>query len=399
MADSKTKQLYLGIISGTSADGIDTALIDAQQDQVDMVATKTWSLPEPIRDEIIALSQPCTNELARSCQLDRQLGELFAQAALDTIKLAGLTPKEISGIGSHGQTLRHFPPQPITTTDTDPTNDKPSSAANPLNTGTTLQIGDPNIIALRTGVTTVADFRRMDMASGGQGAPLAPLFHDHCFRQAGQSRIILNIGGISNVTLLQPGKTVSGFDTGPGNGLMDAWCKRHCNKSYDHNGDWANSGKAIPDLIEACLSDPYFQLPPPKSTGREYFHLPWLETRYPGLDTLAPADVQNSLVQVTATSIAKALGSVSKSAQVYLCGGGALNSALCSALTTALGNDYSLAPLSELGIDGDFVEAATFAWLAEQRLQHKSVPLKNLTGGTQDCVLGSVYHGDCPSNK
>lgn len=369
---------FLGMISGTSADGIDTAIIELSDNSMTVSTTKTWPLHSTLREEIIALSQPTDNELVRCSQLDRQLGEAFATAALKTIELAKLSPGDISAIGSHGQTLRHFPPVR-------------GSAGDIVETGTTLQIGDPNIIAHRTGIKTVADFRRMDMAGGGQGAPLAPLFHQQCFAHPDKVRIILNVGGIANVTLLQAKAPVTGFDTGPGNGLMDAWCYQHRGEPYDKNGAWGASGSPIPDLIQACLADPYFQQAAPKSTGREYFHLAWLAERYPALNTLAPADVQRSLMIVTAQSIAEAIHAVTDQGDVYLCGGGALNQPLCTLLTQKLGAQFQVAPLSELGVDGDFVEAATFAWLAERRLSEAPISLQALTGSSSDCLLGAIY--------
>lgn len=371
-------QRFLGLISGTSADGIDTAIIELNASNITLSTTKTWPIQAPLRTEIIALSQPSGNELERCAQLDRLLGEAFATAALKTIALAGLDPKDICAIGSHGQTLRHFPPP-----------SPPHSAE--ARTGTTLQIGDPNIIAHRTGITTVADFRRMDMAGGGQGAPLAPLFHQHCFTHPDRTRIILNIGGISNITLLEANKPVIGFDTGPGNGLMDAWCQMHLDKPYDDNGQWAAGGTPVTALVDACLRDGFFKTPPPKSTGREYFHLQWLKHLYPKLRTLPLADVQRSLLLVTAISVSDAIRHVAERAEVYLCGGGALNTLLRDTLAERLGGNYSLAPLSKLGIDGDFVEAATFAWLAERRMSETPVPLQSLTGTTDACILGAIY--------
>ena len=271
---------------------------------------------------------------------------------------------DITAIGSHGQTVRHQPVSPH---------------------AFTLQIGDPNTIALKTNITTVADFRRRDIANGGQGAPFAPAFHDAFFRTDLEDRAIINIGGIANISILpaDKNKPVVGFDTGPGNGLMDAWAQKHICTAYDNNGEWAASGVVNDALLEKLMSDPYFKLPSPKSTGKEYFNLSWLDSFLS--DDLKPEDVQATLLELTARTISKA---TPDNKQVVLCGGGVNNSALVNALVT---RHPKLKTTEYLGIAPQWVEAAGFAWLAKQTIEKNPVNLTHITGAKQPTILGGTY--------
>jgi anhydro-N-acetylmuramic acid kinase len=286
---------------------------------------------------------------------------------------AGCQPAEIIAIGSHGQTIRHIPEGEYRTS---------------------FQIGDPNLIAELTGITTVADFRRRDMAAGGQGAPLVPAFHNQVFRASGINRVILNIGGIANITIL-PGDEedpVSGFDTGPGNGLMDAWIFKHQGKQFDLNGEWAASGRVRPDLMDQMLADPYFSQAAPKSTGKEYFHLDWLKKHLP--KKAKAEDIQASLCELTAMTISQAIQQTAPATdEIYVCGGGAHNPHLIQRLNE-LHKPVNVTSTSELGLSPDWVEATCFAWLAKQTLHQQAANLPSVTGARHNVVLGGIYWGE-----
>jgi anhydro-N-acetylmuramic acid kinase len=360
--------LYLGLISGTSADGIDAALVRFAP-KLEIIAARTSPYPDALRARIVALAR---NDAAITLDdlghLDVEIGACFADAALRLLSEANMAPSAIAALGSHGQTVCHRPagPHPFT-----------------------LQIGDPNVIAERTGIATVADFRRADMAAGGQGAPLLPALHAAVLADTATPRAILNLGGIANVTSLIPGKPARGFDTGPANCLMDAWSLRMRGTSRDEGGAWARSGRVDAALLERLLADPYFDAPPPKSTGREYFNLDWLAARMPG--NLVAEDVQASLLQLSARSIASALGTHAPEVrEVYACGGGVHNGALMDALRAAM-PEAVIGTTAELGLDPDFVEAVGFAWLAHARLAGIPGNLPSVTGARAPRVLGAVY--------
>ncbi len=362
--------LYIGLMSGTSMDGVDAALVDlTEAGGASLIATHTESIPPSLLSTIIRLSQNrgTPDELGHC---DRQLGELFAQAAA-AVSSKRPTGSTILAIGSHGQTIRH---QPV--------------GAHPF----TLQLGDPNLIAERTGITTVADFRRRDMAAGGQGAPLVPAFHHAMFGSDSQNRALINIGGIANISWLPAGRNAAagGFDTGPGNSLMDNWAQRHLGKPFDHNGSWAASGKLLPDLLKQMLEEPYFGLPSPKSTGKELFNGDWLDARS-GINRAEPVDVQRTLLELTAMTIIRQLPSIRPLA-VYVCGGGARNLALMARLQELLTRDeVSVSTTSELGIDSQWVEAAAFAWLASQALAGLPGNVPAVTGASGPRILGAIY--------
>lgn len=368
--------IYLGLMSGTSVDGIDAVLVSLSDGKPPVLAAShTHPVPATIRDEIQALMHAGADEIERMGELDMALGELFAAAANAVINKAGLAPKDIRAIGSHGQTIRHRP-----------------RAAHPF----TLQIGNPSVIAERTGITTVADFRARDIAAGGQGAPLVPAFHRQMFRSPERERVVVNIGGIANITCLPADATrpVTGFDTGPGNTLLDQWIRHRQGHNHDDNGQWAAAGRASNELLEQLLADPYFAAPPPKSTGREHFNLEWLQGHLKRLAAPpADADVQATLVQLTAGTIATAIRRFLPDTQeAYVCGGGAHNRALMAALADNL-SGIRVATTEALGLPPDWVEAAAFAWLAHQTLQGQPGNVPAVTGARRAVILGGIYPG------
>lgn len=367
------RQLYIGLMSGTSADAVDAALVDLQSTP-QLIAQHTLQLPANIRQQIHALSLPADNEIDRMGLLDVELGKLFAQTSLELLTKAGVSSAQIIAIGSHGQTIRHRPP------------------GSPEGTFT-LQIGDPNLIAELTGITTVADFRRRDMAASGQGAPLVPAFHRAIFHAQDRDRVIVNIGGMANITWLPAQGQTLGFDTGPGNVLMDTWITEHLGKSYDQDGTWAASGRVCKTLLSELLAAPYFKLQAPKSTGRETFNRAWL---YENLRNVASAlvhvDVQATLMELTAITIAASIKGLSQSSkEVFVCGGGAYNTALIQRLKALLPKD-SVASTAVLGIDPQWIEAMAFAWLAQQTMNHRPGNLREVTGATREVILGGVYY-------
>jgi|CXWL01.1.fsa_nt_gi anhydro-N-acetylmuramic acid kinase len=368
--------LFLGLISGTSADGIDVALVRFEP-ELELIAGQTFPYPGAIRERAIALMHAPVVSLEDLGSLDVEIGEAFAQAALALLAQAGVAPSQISALGSHGQTVRHRP-----------------WLAHPF----TLQIGDPNRIAERTGIRTVADFRRRDVAAGGQGAPLVCALHAALFASPDEARAVLNLGGIGNLTLLEPGRPVRGFDTGPANCLMDAWATQHLGSARDEGGDFARSGRALPALLTRLLDDDYFAKPIPKSTGREHFHAAWLRERLSSFGDAAPADVQATLIELSARSIAQALGREAPAVhRVIACGGGVHNAMLMQALEVALQDAVDPACVLERsdahGLDPDFVEATAFAWLARATLAGAAGNCAEVTGAAGPRVLGAVYAG------
>ena len=367
-------QLYLGLISGTSADGIDAALVRFEPD-CELVFGRTYPWDSVLRARLIALGQGGdTTSLDELGELDTILARTFADVATRAIEEAGIDAREVRAIGSHGQTVRH----------------RPESKA-----AFTWQMGDGNVIAERTGITTVADFRRRDVAAGGHGAPLMPAFHAARLRSESENCAVLNLGGIGNFTLLpkpagQGLGEVRGFDTGPANALMDAWCERHTGKPYDANGAFAASGNSDAELLARLLDDPWFALPPPKSTGREQFHLAWLESRL-GDVPLRPADVQATLLELTAVTVADALQATQPdTARVLVCGGGVHNAALMARLSARMPGAI-VESTSSHGLDPDYVEAMGFAWLARETLGGRPGNLPSVTGAKGLRVLGAVY--------
>lgn len=367
-------ELYIGLMSGTSMDGIDAALVDFSHAQPKLIATHYTPFPEPLRKKIHALCLDGDDEIVRLGELDVILGKEFANAVNAILKQQSLPPSMIKAIGSHGQTIRHMPEQPYRFT---------------------MQIGDPNIIAAETGITTIADFRRKDIALGGQGAPLVPAFHHHVFSSNTINRAIVNIGGIANVTILLKEKMgqIIGFDTGPGNMLMDAWIHTHQNESHDKDGMWSAEGVVQKDLLKQFMADDFFRLPPPKSTGRELFNLSWLNNHLQiHGNTISAVDVQATLVELTATSIIHAVHKYMPDGEILVCGGGAHNAHLMARLQALATPNMVVATTEKCGIHPDWVEAIAFAWLANQTLNRKAGNLPSVTGAKKPTILGGVYY-------
>ena len=367
--------LHIGLISGTSTDAVDAALVDLTADGATLVASHSEAIPDDLAAALRTVIDSQHIDRALFWQLDVRVGRLFAEAALNLLDEAGVEPSRVRAIGSHGQTVFHAPD-----------GDYPS----------TVQIGDANVIAERTGITTVADLRRRDMAAGGQGAPLATGFHAAMLRSAECDRVVVNVGGIANVTLLpaDPERPVIGFDTGPGNTLMDVWIHRVRGAAMDIDGAWARSGRCHQHLLELLETDPYFARPVPKSTGRELYNLSWLDGYLARLeDTPHPEDVQRTLCELTATSVAAAVAEhAPETREVLVCGGGVHNRLVMERLADALG-PIDVRSTMSVGFDPDWVEAMTFAWLAGRTLDGLPGNLPSVTGASHPVVLGAIYKG------
>lgn len=365
-------ELYIGLMSGTSMNAIDAALVDLRG-RPRLLHTASRPYEPELRNRLKALCEGTTGELEKFAQLDAELGHLFAETALAVIKKGAVKPREVIAIGSHGQTVRHYPAH------------QPRSS---------LQIADPNVIASVTGITTVADFRRRDMSVGGQGAPLVPAFHNLLFRQPGRDRIVLNLGGIANVTILPAGaqRPVAGFDTGPGNVLMDQWAARHLGQPLDRDGRWAASGRVDDKLLARMLRDEYFAAPAPKSTGTEYFNLHWLDRilkQHKG--RIIKKNVQTTLCELTAASVADAVRTHAPATrEILVCGGGAHNLALMFRLQILLGG-IQLKSTEDYGLSPDWIEAMAFAWLARETLSGRAGNLPTVTGASRPALLGGIY--------
>ena len=363
---NKTQDLYIGIMSGTSLDGVDAALVDLSQAEPRLVASQYQPYPQQLKDALLALHQPAHNELHQAQLIANQLAREYADATQRLLTKYDVAATQIQAIGCHGQTIRHRPEH-----------------------GYTIQLNNAALLAELTGIHVVSDFRSRDIAAGGQGAPLVPAFHDKVLRHASIHRVILNIGGIANVTDLPIGKPTLGFDTGPGNLLMDAWIAKHQGKPYDKDGTWAATGNVIPELLQKLLTELFFSTKPPKSTGRDLFNLDWLAQRLSGNET--PPDVQATLLALTGDSIADAVKRFCADAEeVYICGGGAHNSRLMSHLQLAL-PQYKIKKSDSVGIDADWMEAIAFAWLAQQTMHLRPGNLPAVTGARQPVVLGAIY--------
>lgn len=357
----------MGLMSGTSLDGIDAVLADFSTGYPQIIATDHQETPIELRQQILALCEPGHDEINRLGEIDVTIGKNFAMAALSLLKKENISPQTIRAIGSHGQTIRHHPQRNFT-----------------------LQIGDPNIIAAHTGITTVADFRRRDIALGGQGAPLVPGFHHAVFASPTHHRTIVNIGGIANITILPANSAhILGFDTGPGNTLLDAWTMKHFNQPYDKDGAWAQQGKTQPELLAHLLKDAFFQRSSPKSIGREYFNLPWLEQQLP--PDIHPIDVQATLTELTAHTIIDAIIALQPSGDIFVCGGGTNNQYLMSRLTQ-LARTHTVTTTQQVGIAPQWIEALAFAWLAKQTLEKKPGNITTVTGAACKTILGGVYY-------
>ena len=380
-SDPSGPQLFLGLISGTSADGIDAALVrfasDDAQAHCELVHGHTYRWDEALRTRLVALGQggDCSS-LDELGTLDVRIATAFADAALQLLDAAGVAATQVRALGSHGQTVRH----------------RPAGAAFDGRWPFTLQLGDGSLIAERTGIATVADFRRRDVAAGGHGAPLLPALHAALLRAPDESRAILNLGGIANLTLLPPRNSslpVRGFDTGPANALLDAWCERHLGTAFDADGAFAASGQVDDALLARLLAEPWFALPPPKSSGREQFHLDWVATQLRGGE--AARDVQATLLELTAASVANALQAQQPGTRRLLaCGGGVHNPVLLRRIGARLPG-MQLESTAAHGVDPDFVEAMGFAWLARETLAGRPGNLPEVTGARGSRILGALY--------
>ena len=363
-------ELYIGLMSGTSVDGIDAALVDFSGETLKLIAFDYQPFAEEIKSKIHRIS--CANQpllLSDYGALDCELGHLFADAVNKLLEKSGVSKSEIKAVGSHGQTVYHQP-----------------NTALPFS----LQIGDPNVIAEKTGITTVADFRRRDMAAYGQGAPLAPAFHQAIFAHDKKNITVVNIGGIANITILSEEKIIA-FDTGTGNTLMDYWIKKHLDFSYDKNGEWAKTGTVIPELLAQFKQAEYFSAPPPKSTGKEYFSVTWLEQHLNVLVDYKPEDVQATLCHLTAETINDAIANhAPNTEQVLVCGGGAHNAYLMDLLASG---DYAVNSTEDFGVHPDHMEAIAFAWLARQTMNNLAGNLTQVTGAKTPVILGGIYPG------
>ena len=365
-------EFFLGLMSGTSADAIDTALVSFDGQATRLEHFQEQPYPPQLKKQIAGMrSQEALYSLMEIAEINVYMGKVFAKAANQLITSAKIDPDKITAIGSHGQTILHVP-----------------EGESPFS----LQMGDPNTIAAITGITTIADFRSMDIAAGGQGAPLVPGFHEALFRDQNKTRVILNMGGIANISLLPsaPEKAVIGFDTGPANALMDDWIFLFLDKPYDKDGQWGKTGKVIPDLLIQMLKDDYFQKPPPKSTGREYFNLDWINRKI-GSNAYRPEDVQATLQHLTVLSIAGAIEQTgSEIDEIILCGGGTHNGQIVNLLSDALPL-ITIKTTSDFGINPDCIEAMAFAWLAKRRLDNLPGNLPSVTGAGKEVLLGAIY--------
>jgi anhydro-N-acetylmuramic acid kinase len=361
-------ELYIGVMSGTSLDGIDAALVDLSNGQPKLIGSYFQAYQPDLKDTLLALHVPALNELHQAHITASRLAREYADAIHSLLNNTGFTVGQIQAIGCHGQTVRHRPEH-----------------------GYTIQLNNAALLAELTGIHVVSDFRCRDIAAGGQGAPLVPAFHDKVLRHPDVHRAILNIGGIANLTDLPCNGMTTGFDTGPGNLLMDAWIAKHLSKPYDKDGAWAASGKIIPTLLQQLLAESFFIQSPPKSTGRDLFNLAWLEKHLNGNEYAV--DVQATLLALTGDSIADAVQRFCIGAkEIYLCGGGAHNAALISRLQQAL-PQCLIQKTEVLGIAADWMEAIAFAWLAQQTMHLRPGNLPAVTGARHACVLGAIYAG------
>jgi len=365
------EEYFIGLLSGTSIDSIDAAIFTFGGEDCQLIATHNHAIPPSLRSQLVQAAQCDQFGIDELGSLDAQFGELLAEAVQTLLASTDLPAERISAVGSHGQTIRHRPN---------------------LTPRFTWQIGDPTRIVERTGITTVADFRRRDMAAGGEGAPFAPLFHQFKFADPNESRAVINIGGIANITILpgDPAQQIVGFDCGPGNLLMDGWIEKHRSLPFDHHGEWGLSGKVDPGLLQHLLGIDYFELSPPKSTGRELFNMEWLARHLAGFSALRTEDVQATLLEFTAASIATSLLKQNPDCQrALVCGGGSHNKGLMKRLESLLGIPTESTVLH--GLSPDWVEAATFAWFARRALRREPTGTPPITGASHSVVLGAIY--------
>ena len=356
----------IGLMSGTSLDGVDAVLADFASPPGRLLAKRFLAYDDQLRADALALNFAGDNEIDRAGRFAVAVTKLYARAVNELLADAGVASQDVFAIGCHGQTVRHRP-----------------------DLGYTIQLSNPALLAELTGISVVADFRSRDIASGGQGAPLVPAFHAVALRSASSHRVIVNIGGIANVTDLPPAGAVRGFDTGPGNVLLDLWTETHLAARFDADGAWASGGRVLPRLLAAMLREPYFELGPPKSTGRDLFNRAWLDRYLDGRES--PQDVQATLAELTARSIADAIERhCANASEVFVCGGGAHNRDLIERLRRLCGT-RRVATTAAVGIDPDWIEAVAFAWLAWRHMQGLSGNLPEVTGASGPRILGAFY--------
>lgn len=373
-----TSNLYIGLMSGTSADGVDGVLCQFNRG-CRVIAHHAKGFDAALRAQLLDLNQPGADELRRSAEAAHRLTLHYAAVVRQLLKAAGASASDVRAIGAHGQTVRHQPPGAGARSSTR----QPAPAYS-------LQINNPALLAELCGVDVVADFRNADIAAGGEGAPLVPAFHQAVFASERATQVVVNIGGIANLTVLAPRQPVIGFDCGPGNALIDTWCETHTGHAFDRGGRWAAQGRIDGRLLSRMLKEPFLHRPPPKSTGRDLFNLNWLQRHLPGQE-LAPCDVQATLTEFTALSIAKAIRAHASDAQrLYVCGGGAFNRHLMTRLQAQL-EPIRISSPQERGMMPEQIEAAAFAWLAMRRVRGLPGNLTSVTGATGERVLGAWY--------
>lgn len=360
-------------MSGTSLDGVDAVLADFDRPTPRVLGHASAALPPALRAELLALNSPTQNELHRAALAANGLARLYASQVRILLQQCGVAASAVQAVGAHGQTVRHRPQEFD-------------------GTGYTLQLNNPSLLAELCGIEVIADFRSRDVAAGGQGAPLVPPFHQAFFGRSDQTLSVLNIGGISNITVLDPSASdLCGFDCGPGNALMDAWCHTHTGQAFDNAGQWAAQGEVHAGLLTHLLREPYFAQRPPKSTGRDLFNEPWLADKLVNYGVLAPRDVQATLTELTARSCALSLLDISTHCtRLIVCGGGALNTHLMQRLQAAVPL-CQVVSSAEHGLPPLQVEATAFAWLARQTVLRKTSSLKSVTGAQGARVLGAIY--------
>ena len=366
--------LYIGLMSGTSLDGVDCVLADFGNGKPAVLGYATLPFSNPLRNEFLALNRSGDNELHRAALAGNALVKLYAKVVGQLLQDADLKPAQVIAIGAHGQTVRHRPGEFD-------------------GVGYSLQLNQPALLAELCGIAVVADFRSRDVAAGGQGAPLVPPFHQAFFGAADQALAVLNVGGISNITLLNPGsgRPLSGFDCGPGNALMDGWCQLHTGESFDDEGKWAAGGRVHPELLAHLQDEPYFRKPPPKSTGRDLFNGEWLQHKMLAFPGILPQDVQATLTELTAVGCANCLlDYLPASRTLIVCGGGAFNTYLMERLQALLPG-ISVASSAQFGLPPLQVEATAFAWLAYKTLQRETASAKEVTGARGNRILGAIY--------
>ena len=375
------KEYCLGVMSGTSLDGLDIALLKYSPqpgEHPTIMHGKTYPLNQELKEQCLHLFEHDEHEIDRMHIADQKLGTLIGETVNQFLEENQLDKKKILAIGSHGQTIRHVPQKHFS-----------------------VQIGNPFIISEITNIPTVANFRQRDLAANGQGAPLAPHFHETLFRTEKENRIIVNIGGIANLSILpaDSSKHITGYDVGPGNALLDSWISKHKpNITFDQSGKWASQGTSIPELLEVLLDEPFFHYPSPKSTGKDLFNISWIEDKLTKIDKeYSTENVQATLTELTAYTIAEAIVKENlDTPHVILCGGGRLNTAILKSIEKALSqtfklSSFKLASSDELGVNGDWIEAAAFAWFASETIQGKKIDLSNVTGSKGSRILGAIY--------